>query len=282
MVEKEQPPTADDVQDSSRKKSVVKIRPHTAGPSVTRKRPSMHGDRLHSVDDDSVFTRRSAKRPSRPKSSPPKLLSQSFCPAFQSESKAQAIVKIKEQFREVTDLKALQLHQNLEEMDRSRVERMEKKFEAFGCRQYGMHRDLQDMRSVASLDGEGGGQTGRNKMASSASAALMCEWYNILKERIGPLDPEDKMCTTIMKCIEESAARSVGWTASDAPVRMKKLKQTALTSSGINTEAFLVVLRRLRPFEFCAPDVSAAIEFMRDYVVKIPPEQFEELRGQMV
>lgn len=39
---------------------------------------------------------------------------------------------------------------------------------------------------------------------------------------------------------------------------------------------FLKVLERLREWEICSPDISAAIEFCREKIVKMPVEQFEE------
>ena len=39
---------------------------------------------------------------------------------------------------------------------------------------------------------------------------------------------------------------------------------------------FLKVLERLREWEICSPDISAAIEFCREKIVKMSIEQFEE------
>ena len=46
----------------------------------------------------------------------------------------------------------------------------------------------------------------------------------------------------------------------------------------ITPEAFLCALRNLRSWELCSPDVSSAIEFVRDNVVRMSPEDFDEWR----
>ena len=46
----------------------------------------------------------------------------------------------------------------------------------------------------------------------------------------------------------------------------------------ITSEAFLGALRNLRPWELCNPDVCSAIEFVRQTVVQMPPEEFDEWR----
>ena len=46
----------------------------------------------------------------------------------------------------------------------------------------------------------------------------------------------------------------------------------------ITPEAFLCALRTLRPWELCNPDVSSAIEFVRQTVVRMSADEFDEWR----
>lgn len=47
----------------------------------------------------------------------------------------------------------------------------------------------------------------------------------------------------------------------------------------ITSDSFLRALRTLRRWELCSPDVSSAVEFVRDVVVRMDPAEFDEWRA---
>lgn len=83
------------------------------------------------------------------------------------------MIKLREQFQEVADMKALRLHQSLSELHRSRTDRIEKKFEAFDVCQLSIDRDLRTMRSAIQNEGALPRADGRYSVASAAGES---EW----------------------------------------------------------------------------------------------------------
>lgn len=47
----------------------------------------------------------------------------------------------------------------------------------------------------------------------------------------------------------------------------------------ITPDAFLGSLKSLRPWELCSPEVSAAIDFIREHIVNMPAAEFDEWRN---
>ncbi|XP_039264138.2 uncharacterized protein LOC120339960 [Styela clava] len=266
------------------KKPTVHIRPHTAGPTLQNRRAVSQASESFQKQPRPQTAIHSTNKLKRPRSSPPKL-SVDIGVEFQSANREQTMIKMKEQFQEVTNLKALRLHQNLTELQRSQWERMEKKFEAFHVRQRGMHRNLKVMRSAVAAAGSG--DRNGSRLSSPAVSASTCEWYSQLLKLTLAHESEDKPCMTVMKRLEESAARCMGWMSPDvtsrSSPRLKDLKRSnAPIDNQITVESFVTVLRQLRSFEIFAPDVSAAVEFMRKEVVKMPQEQFEDVIKKIV
>lgn len=90
----------------------------------------------------------------------------------------------------------------------------------------------------------------------------------------------DKPCKKVLESLQISAAKFMGWQEEGRCNR--RTKPVNIMDHQITMESFVAVLRELRSFEIFAPDVSAAIEFMKNEIVKAPDEQFEDIIKKLV
>lgn len=90
----------------------------------------------------------------------------------------------------------------------------------------------------------------------------------------------DKRCKKVFENLQISAAKFMGW-QEDARSN-RRGKPVNIMDHQITMESFVAVLRELRSFEIFSPDVSSAIEFMKNEIVKAPDEQFEDVIKKLV
>lgn len=91
----------------------------------------------------------------------------------------------------------------------------------------------------------------------------------------------DKPCKKVFENLQISAAKFMGWQEDSQCNR--RTKPVNIMDHQITMESFVTILRKqLRTFEIFAPDVSAAIEFMKNEIVKAPDEQFEDIIKKLV
>ncbi|XP_078584731.1 coiled-coil domain-containing protein 60-like [Branchiostoma floridae x Branchiostoma japonicum] len=84
-------------------------------------------------------------------------------------------------------------------------------------------------------------------------------WYKDLQENLPPNIRDDRFCLNILEKISRYG-----------------IVQLDGISRRYSPHQFLKVLSTLRPWELCAPDISSAIEFVREKIIEMPTEDYEE------
>ncbi|XP_071510854.1 coiled-coil domain-containing protein 60-like [Diadema antillarum] len=183
----------------------------------------------------------------RTKSAPTR--SQEFKPIFPSRKHAYLSAELRTQFADVTEDQALNLHDKLEAMEKKRLSRSESKFQAIRTN---MHIGSQLMLL------KDAGQDKEELLAEENKRKKKLEdeskWYQELVRNLPPDINDDLACSAILTKLQ-----SLG--------KIESRKATP--------QKFLNVLSGLRHWELCSPDISAAIEFVREKVVGMSVEEFE-------
>nr|XP_009860110.2 coiled-coil domain-containing protein 60-like [Ciona intestinalis] len=231
----------------------VKIRPHTA--VATRRRTSvMQGGQDNPPSRPGTATGAARVKIKRPMSSPAKLSSQ-FLFKFSSDEKEKSLGQIRDRFDEVNDSKALQLHNQLSELEKRRKQRMETKFDML-TRTKSIHRDLKGMRSAAQQK-----FLQEQLIKKKRSCLVSCDWYTMLSENIPDEVHRDQGCEEVLEKLF-----MLGMQMEEG------MRQ-------VTEHSFLSSLRVLRSWELCSPEISSGIEFVREHIVGMKSENFDEWRS---
>ncbi|KAK3748604.1 hypothetical protein QZH41_016425 [Actinostola sp. cb2023] len=157
-------------------------------------------------------------------------------------------VEMKSKFKEIADEKALVLHDHLEVRDRNRLQILERKLmclEMFN----NMYMALDNMRLKSVVLDDETNEEMRQRVSEE------CKWYKDLIENL-PDEVKDDLCCTL--------------------VLNKLASYGSLEGRKISSSQFVKVLSVLRVWEVCSPHISAAIEFVRDKVVEMSEDDYEE------
>eukprot|EP00794_Sanderia_malayensis_P012334 gene12334-13608_t len=154
---------------------------------------------------------------------------------------------LRDKFDELSKENDLILHDNLEQRERTNVESMEKKFLALNVMS-DVNKALNIMRSKGALKIE-------SEEEKKARISEECSWYKSLLDNLPVAIRTDRNNSLVLD---------------------KIAKYGSLEGRKVSTSQFLKVLSLLQPWELCYPDISAAIEFVRDKVVKMDEKEFEE------
>ncbi|XP_072443386.1 coiled-coil domain-containing protein 60-like isoform X1 [Chiloscyllium punctatum] len=174
----------------------------------------------------------------RPKSSPLDLASET---SLFVASKSSLPLEMQSKFIEVNEEAALCLHDNLEALEKKRWETSKCKFRALDSvvSFYTFNEDMQ--RSLQESKGD--------KVQTNTET-----WYSSLLCRIPETVKANQKIDRILKRLRRFGERQ---------------------SFRVRPHQFLKVLNGLRTWELCSPDISAAIEFMRDKVVQMPAADYD-------
>ncbi|XP_059844294.1 coiled-coil domain-containing protein 60-like isoform X2 [Hypanus sabinus] len=174
----------------------------------------------------------------RPKSSPSSPISKS---SLFSASKSSLPLEMQSKFIEITEEAALCLHDNLEALEKNRWDTNKQKFCALEniTSFYTFSEDLQ--RSLQESRG--------NKTEGTAET-----WYSRLLSRVPEAVQRNQKINRALRRLEKFGVQQ---------------------NFRIRPQHFLKVLHGLRNWELCSPDVSAAVEFLRDEVIRMPMEDYD-------
>ncbi|XP_071955117.1 coiled-coil domain-containing protein 60-like [Antedon mediterranea] len=157
-------------------------------------------------------------------------------------------VDLRLKFGDVVEDKDLMLHDQLEAMEKKRLWRSEEKFKAISTK---LHISTQlDELKKAGQDPEETAEEKKKKKKGESE----CKWFHTLKENLSQDIITEMQCSAIIDKLE-----SIG----------------NIESRKVTPQKFLSVLSGLRHWEMCSPDISAAIEFIRENVVNMSIEDFE-------
>ncbi|XP_072103831.1 coiled-coil domain-containing protein 60-like isoform X1 [Mobula birostris] len=174
----------------------------------------------------------------RPKSSPSSPISKS---SLFSASRSSLPLEMQSKFIEITKEAALCLHDNLEALEKNRWDTSKRKFCALEniSSFYTFSEDLQ--RSLQESRG--------NKTEGTTET-----WYSSLLSSVPEAVQRNQKISRALRRLEKFGVRQ---------------------NFRIWPQHFLKVLHGLRNWELCSPDVSAAVEFMRDKVIQMPMEDYD-------
>ncbi|XP_061458606.1 coiled-coil domain-containing protein 60 isoform X2 [Rhineura floridana] len=155
--------------------------------------------------------------------------------------KEQLYNEMKEVFHEVAHESAFRLHDQLDILERRREEKSIQKYLCLR-RITKFRRDLERMRqSIRSIE--------------PAQDAESENWFSTLLARIPDDIKRDHRTQKVLKKLERFA-------------RNPDLR--------IRPPTFLKVLGELRIWEICSPDICAAVEFLREFIVEMPEEDYKQ------
>ncbi|XP_075034644.1 coiled-coil domain-containing protein 60 [Mixophyes fleayi] len=182
--------------------------------------------------------RRSSKSiTQRPKSSPASVLSPT---SLFIKKKINMCSEMRERFFEVVDEADVYLHDKVEALERRRQEFNVQKYRSLGTIS-NFRQDLEKMRKAYHHVKE-------DKVYTDTT-----DWFAVLLSRIPLIMKNDQKIHKILEKLESLEEKQF--------VR-------------IRPNAFLKVLSGLRRWELCSPDISVAIEFVREHLVQMPLEEY--------
>ncbi|KAM4809227.1 coiled-coil domain-containing protein 60 [Rhinophrynus dorsalis] len=173
----------------------------------------------------------------RPKSSPATSLSPS---STVIKKKSTMFSDMREMFFEVAEEADASLHDKVEAIERRRQEYNIQKYRSLDTISR-FHQDLEKMRKAYHYVKEEKDYTDTNN------------WFGMLFSRIPPDMLKNQKIQKIMD-------------------KLEKLEERQFVR--IRPNAFLKVLSGLRNWELCSPDISVAIEFVREHLVQMPLENY--------
>ncbi|XP_070619211.1 coiled-coil domain-containing protein 60 [Erythrolamprus reginae] len=155
--------------------------------------------------------------------------------------KLQMCHEMREQFFDVAQENAFRLHDQLDILERRREE---KNIQKYLCLNYltRFRKDLERMKQSV---------VGKEPEQDAESE----NWFSTLLERIPDDIRRDRRTQKVLKKLERFA-------------RNPDLR--------IRPPTFLKVLGELRIWEICSPDICAAVEFLREYIVDMPEEDYKQ------
>lgn len=161
---------------------------------------------------------------------------------------------------DVKEEEALKLHDQLEHLDKHRLKNCQSKFLAMTTNASGFHRALSTMRLKSEMWRQ---EEEKLQNSQKDKHSLYAEWY---------LD----LCTIT------TVDQRKQWYFNEILEKLKKFgmkyhpEEKTESSSKASEIKFLAVVRSLRTWEICSPDVAAAIEFCRESVIEMAADVYEE------
>ncbi|XP_078665253.1 coiled-coil domain-containing protein 60-like isoform X2 [Branchiostoma floridae x Branchiostoma belcheri] len=189
--------------------------------------------------------------PARPLSSPAYFALYMDFPSVRQQGMP---LEMKQRFADVTAEKSLTLHDNLEALDRKRKQKCETKFRTLG-HPTSFFRAVDKMKTAVQEEERREQEEYENLRRQKVHAP----WYKDLQENLPPNIRDDRFCLNILEKISRYG-----------------IVQLDGISRRYSPHQFLKVLSTLRPWELCAPDISSAIEFVREKIIEMPTEDYEE------
>lgn len=158
-----------------------------------------------------------------------------------SASKSSLSLEMQSKFVEITEEAALCLHDNLQALEKKRWDTSRRRFRALDniTSFYTYNEDMQ--RSLQ--------ESGENKTEGNAES-----WFCSLLPRVPEEIRGNQKISQALRKLEKFGERQ---------------------SLRIRPQQFLKTLHGLRNWELCSPDISADIEFMRDKVIQMPAEDYD-------
>ncbi|CAH1248651.1 CCDC60 [Branchiostoma lanceolatum] len=196
----------------------------------------------------------SKSMPARPLSSPAYFALYMDFPSVRQQGMP---LEMKQRFADVSAEKSLTLHDNLEALDRKRKQKCETKFRTLG-HPTSFFRAVDKMKTAVQEEERREQEEYENLRRQKVHAP----WYKDLQENLPTNIRDDRFCLNILEKISRYG-----------------IVQLDGISRRYSPHQFLKVLSTLRPWELCAPDISSAIEFVREKIVEMPTEDYEEWLG---
>ncbi|XP_038051433.1 coiled-coil domain-containing protein 60-like [Patiria miniata] len=218
----------------------------TKGPTLSQKHLEERDQKVGKPRERQIHTWvATTNRKLRTMSAPPK---SEFKPIFPSRKHAHLPSELRSRFADVTEDKALILHDKLEVLEKKKLWRSEEKFRAI---QTNLHisAQLERMKDAARDNEESAEEKMRKKRVEEES-----KWFQELTSRLPSYVFSDMACAALLDKLQGMGI---------------------IESRKITPQKFLNVLTGLKPWELCLPEVSAAVEFVRERVVLMSVEEFE-------
>lgn len=173
-----------------------------------------------------------------------------FKPLFPSKRHIDMAERLRNKFADVAEDNALMLHDKLESLEKKKYVRVERKFHSIDCKK-NRHISLQltEFREVGKDPEESAEEKRKKKKLEDES-----KWFQELVRLLPDNIMSDRRCAAMMDKLQS----------------MGKIESRKITP-----QKFLNVLTGLQHWELCAPDVRAALEFVREKVVGMSVEEFE-------
>ncbi|KAM6247005.1 coiled-coil domain-containing protein 60 [Porphyrio hochstetteri] len=157
------------------------------------------------------------------------------------KSKSNLRANIRQKFTAVREEAACSLHDTLVSLERRQEERCFQKYQALKELKY-FRRDVQRIRQLATRAEREPDEHGLN-------------WFPVLLARLPESVKSDRGIQKILKKLEKYG-------------KIPDLK--------INPDSFLKTLDDLQVWELCYPEIVAAVEFVRENIVQMPEEDFNQ------
>lgn len=173
----------------------------------------------------------------RPKSSPASHLSSTN---LFIKKKSNLSSEMRETFFDIADEADVYLHDKVESMERKRQEFNTQKYLSLSSIT-NFHQDLDKMRKAY------------HHVKEEKDYTDTRNWFVMLLSRIPPILKNNQKIHKILE-------------------KLEKLEEKQFIR--IRPNSFLKVLNGLRSWELCSPDISVAVEFVREHLVKMPLEDY--------
>ncbi|NXX50183.1 CCD60 protein, partial [Tricholaema leucomelas] len=157
------------------------------------------------------------------------------------KSKSNLCADLREKFTAVSEEAASSLHDALTRLERRQEERCYQKYQALRELKY-FRQDMERMRQLSIKDRREHDESGLN-------------WFPVLLVRLPESVKSDHKVQKILKKLE---------------------KYSKTPGLKIHPDTFLKVLADLQVWELCCPEIAAAVEFVRESIVQMPEEDFNE------
>ncbi|NXX54259.1 CCD60 protein, partial [Scopus umbretta] len=157
------------------------------------------------------------------------------------KSKSNLCADMRQKFTAVREEAAARLHDTLEHLERRQEERCCQKYQALKQLKY-FRRDMERIR-----------QLGMRAERECDEDEL--NWFPVLLARLPESVKSDRYVQKILKKLEKYG-------------KIPDLK--------IHPDTFLKALADLQVWELCSPEIAAAVEFVRESIVQMPEEDFNE------
>ncbi|XP_052764388.1 coiled-coil domain-containing protein 60-like isoform X4 [Mya arenaria] len=193
---------------------------------------------------------------------------QEFQATKPSTKKSMLTADLHNQFAEKREEKALTLHDILDHKESQRLVVCQSKFVSLQGMRHGssFHRAVRDMRSES-------WNRLRKPLSERNKTAPKGNWYTNLVDKIpDELKQEWFYGKILQKLANFGLVFDAGLSFNDMILVEGTGKQSIFK--------FIKVLEGLRSWEICSPDISAAIEFCREHIVKMTIDEYEEWFSQ--